>query len=95
MSRVNISDFTRRIDALNRSYGALPDEIAALAVKFSKERFVEQAWLDNTKENWASRSRNRRSIHGNRTRNQTLLVQTGRLKRSIRKISAVLPIIFS
>jgi len=49
MSKVDISDFIRRLDALSNAYKKVPNEVAALAVNFSKERFREQAWLDVTK----------------------------------------------
>lgn len=85
MSKVDISDFTRKLDALSDSYRKLPNEIAATAVNFSKERFRDQAWLDKTKEPWKPRARRRK---GGAKKSQTLLVNTGRLKRGMRKISA-------
>ena len=72
MAKVDLRDFTRKIDALSKTYKTLPNEIAAVAVNFSKERFVNQSWLDQTKENWAPRKQLRRSVHGNKTKNQTL-----------------------
>ena len=88
MAKVDLTDFTRKLDALSQTYKTLPKEVGAIAVNFSKERFVKQSWLDETKKNWKPRKCQRRSQHGKRTKNQTLLVQTGRLKRSIRVISA-------
>ena len=88
MAKVNLTSFTRKIDALSDTYKRLPNEIAAIAVNFSKERFREQSWLDKSKEKWKSRKHSRKSQHGNQARNQTLLVQTGRLKKSVRVISA-------
>ena len=81
---IGLRDFMRRMDAVSKAYERLPNEIAAIAVKFSKERFRDQAWLDNTREPWKQRSRKRVG----KSRSQTLLVDKGRLKRSIRKISA-------
>ncbi|MDR0364242.1 MAG: phage virion morphogenesis protein [Bacteroidales bacterium] len=83
MAKVNTKDFIKKMDALATTYSRIPTEIATIAVNFSKERFREQAWLDETKEPWKPRSRKRR---GGKSRSQTLLVDTGRLKRSIRKI---------
>jgi phage gpG-like protein len=83
MARVNMTGFIRKLEALNDAYKKLPAEIAAIAVNFSKDRFREQAWLDETKENWKPRKRPRKGRGS-----QTLLVKTGRLKRSVRKISA-------
>lgn len=82
---VNISDFTRKLDALSKAHAKLPNEIAAVAVNFSKERFRDQAWLDKTKEPWKPRARRRK---GGAKKSQTLLVNTGRLKRGVRKITA-------
>lgn len=85
MSKVDISDFTNKLDSLSQAYSKLPNEIAATSVNFSKERFRDQAWLDKTKETWKPRSRSRQ---GGSKRSQTLLVNTGRLKRGIRKVRA-------
>lgn len=82
-NKPDISDFVRKIDAVLATYKRLPTEIATIAVNFSKERFRDQAWLDTTKIKWPARKRQRPG-----RRSQTLLVDTGRLKRSIRKIKA-------
>ena len=81
----DISQWTRKMKELKATYTKLPNEIAAIAVNFSKERFRDQAWLDETKERWKPRKKPRK---GGQKRSQTLLVDTGRLKKSIRKISA-------
>jgi phage gpG-like protein len=83
MARANTAGFIRKLDALSDAYKKLPAEVATIAVNFSKDRFREQAWLDETKENWKPRKRQRKGKGS-----QTLLVKTGRLKRSVRKISA-------
>jgi phage gpG-like protein len=85
MNRVDISEFTRKIDALNNAYKKVPNEVAAIAVNFSKERFRDQAWLDKTKESWAKLKQRRK---GGAKKSQTILVNTGRLKRGTRKIFA-------
>lgn len=82
---VDTSDFFRKVDAVLATYRKMPNEIAAIAVNFSKERFREQAWLDKTKEPWKPRANRRK---GGKKKSQTLLVNKGRLKRSIRKILA-------
>lgn len=84
-NNVDMTSFTRRLDAVLQTYQRLPTEIATIAVNFTKERFREQAWLDRTKHNWVPR-KNIRGRSGRRS--QTLLVNKGRLKRSIRKIKA-------
>lgn len=79
---IGLREFMRKMDAVSKAYDRMPNEIAAIAVNFSKERFRDQAWLDNTRHPWKDRSRKRTG----KTRSQTLLVDKGRLKRSIRKI---------
>jgi phage gpG-like protein len=81
---IGLRDFMHKMDAVSKAYDRLPNEIAAIAVKFSKERFRDQAWLDNTRQPWKQRASNRPG----KRRSQTLLVDKGRLKRSIRKIYA-------
>ena len=85
MNKPDISEWTRAMMALKDTYKKLPPEIAALAVNFTKERFRSSNWLDEAPEKWKPRKKNRR---GTPKRSQTLLVDTGRLKRSIRKIEA-------
>ncbi len=85
MEKVDLTEFLKKMDALADAYGKLPAQIAAIAVNFSKERFVDQTWLDTARQPWKERARRRK---GGKKKSQTLLVDTGRLKRSIRKISA-------
>ncbi len=80
-----LNEFFRKMDAVATAYNKLPNEVAAIAVKFSKERFRKQSWLDVVEDKWPVRKRRRK---GGARRSQTLLVDTGRLKRSIRKIHA-------
>ena len=80
---VDISDFTRKLDAILAAYKKLPTEISTVAVNFSKDRFRDQAWLDQTKEKWQP-LKNPRKRKGRKS--QTILVDTGRLKRSIHKV---------
>lgn len=82
-NRVDISEFTRRLDAVLAAYKKLPAEIATVAVNFSKDRFRDQAWLDRGKEAWKP-LKSPRTRKGRRS--QTILVDTARLKRSIRKV---------
>lgn len=79
-----LKEFITKLDNISKAYIKLPTEVAAIAVRFSKERFRSQDWYDNGREAWTARKRQR----GSKKRSQTLLVDTGRLKRSIRKISA-------
>jgi phage gpG-like protein len=80
----DISDFVRKMDNLTRVYGQIPGRAATIAVNFSKERFRAQNWLDSRTEPWVKRKEGRRLARKNRGR--AILVKSGRLKRSIRKI---------
>lgn len=79
----DISDFTKKLDAVLGAYKKLPTELATVAVNFSKDRFRDQAWLDTTEDKWQDLKQPRQRKG---RRSQTILVDTGRLKRSIRKI---------
>lgn len=84
MSKVDISDFARKLDAVSKAYAKVPLEVAVLAERFSKERFRSQAWLDKSSEAWKPRAQRRK---GGQNKSQTLLVDKGQLKKSVRKIS--------
>lgn len=73
----------RILDSVNNAIQKMPGIIATEAVNFSKERFVNQNWIDNTTEPWKRRKTSRKSATRNRG---AILVDSGRLKRSIRKI---------
>ncbi|WP_442795326.1 hypothetical protein [Pelobium manganitolerans] len=78
--------FVRLVDQVSKAIDALPNRIAAEAVKFSKERFVQQNWIGDRTEPWAKR----KPGWGKKNKNQgrAIGVLTGRLKRGVRKISA-------
>lgn len=78
-----MNEFTRMVDNLIKARKSLPNEIAVLAVRFSKDRFRDQAWLDSSKKPWPSREKMRK---GGKRKSQTLLVNTSRLKNSIRRV---------
>ncbi len=78
--------FAAIVDDVTRAIDALPARVATCAVNFSKQRFVEQNWHDTTPEPWKPRSGKRRG--GEKRQNGAILVDSGRLKRSIRVISA-------
>jgi len=59
----------------------LPVKVGTLAVNFTKQRFREQAWIDNATEPWR-----RRKPGTKRNRGRALLVNTGRLRRGNRII---------
>ncbi len=80
-----MNEFNQMVDRLVRTRASLPNQIAVVAVAFTKERFQQQNWMDQIAQAWSPRKSRR---EGGTRRSQTLLVNTGRLKRSIRKISA-------
>ena len=84
MKRPDVREFVEKMEKLSDAYDKIPTLVATTAVNFSKERFVRQNWFDKKEVPWKQR-RVRRA--GGRRRSQTLLVDSGRLKRSIRKIS--------
>jgi phage gpG-like protein len=80
----NITDFANRIQRLDKVYRSFPGRAATIAVAFSKDRFREQAWVDNTTQPWRKRKENARQR--NKSQGRAILMKSGRLKRSIRKI---------
>lgn len=78
----------RILNQLEEAYKKMPNQVAALAVNFSKERFRAQNWVDESTKPW--RKRKRSTWRGKTPRNngRAVLVDTGRLRRSIRKIKA-------
>lgn len=84
MDGINISEFAKRIERLTKLYPRLPNLAATISVKFSKDRFVNQNWIDTRTEPWPKRKET--ALQRRRNRGRAVLVKTGRLKRSIRKI---------
>lgn len=72
-------NFIKTLDKLASVTARLPARAGTVAVNFSKERFVQKNWVDHTRQPWKKRKREGRG---------STLVQSGRLKRSIRKITA-------
>jgi phage gpG-like protein len=84
MADINISEFAKRIDRLARLYPRLPNLAATIAVKFTKDRFRAQNWIGERTEPWVKRKEN--ATQRRRNQGRAILVKTGRLKRSPRKI---------
>lgn len=78
--------FAAIVDDVTRAINAMPARVGTCAVNFSKQRFVQQNWHDTTPEPWKPRSRTRHG--GERRQSGAILVDSGRLKRSIRVVSA-------
>ena len=75
------TDFFKRLQKINKPsfMRRLVTRSGVIAVNFSKERFVKKDWLDgNSRQSWEKRKKADRG---------SLMVRSGRLKRSIRKIS--------
>ena len=75
--------YIRLLDAVSTAIREVPQLVATEAVAFTKERFVEQNWLDGSPEPWDKRKTPRKSKQREKG---AVLVSSGRLKRSIRKI---------
>ncbi len=78
--------YIQLLDDIGRAINRLPTQIATKAVNFSKRRFVKQNWQDATVEPWEKRKNRRRG--SNQRQRGAVLVDSGRLKRSIRTVSA-------
>ena len=73
----------RLFNNIDECLRGIPQIVATEAVNFSKERFVQQNWVDTNTEPW----RKRRTRRGSKARSRgAILVSRGRLKRSVRKI---------
>lgn len=72
-----MSNIFVKLKKLSRVHQTFVPKAAIIAVNFSKERFVQKNWVGRTRERWPDRERKDRG---------TLMVKSGRLKRSIRKI---------
>lgn len=76
--------FINLVNRVTACIQVIPQRAATLAVNFSKERFRTQSWVDTTTQPW----KNRKPMRWGRAERagRGLLVDSGRLKRSIRKI---------
>lgn len=78
-----------KINRLQKLYRKFPDMAGIEAVNFTKERFVRKNWLDRTPIPWKKRKRPPEWYSGAQKKEASrgsLMVKSGRLKRSIRKI---------
>ena len=72
-------DFIQQLNRVAEVSRRMPNRAAVIAVNFSKERFVRKNWAGNSREQWPERQA------GRKTRG-SVMVRSGRLKRSIRKL---------
>lgn len=84
-----MDDFFTKLNRLSKLYRKFPEMAAIEAVNFSKERFVRKNWVDKSvtrwkprkpSPDWHSEAQKKEAARG------SLMVKSGRLKRSIRKI---------
>lgn len=84
-----MQDFLTKLNRLSKLYKKFPEMAAIEAVNFSKERFVRKNWVDRSVKvwkprkpspEWHSEAQKKAAARG------SLMVKSGRLKRSIRKI---------
>lgn len=80
----DLKQFDQAIIRLTKASSLIPTRAATVAVNFVKERFRAQNWLDESPEPW----KKRRSRKGSKPDRRAVLVKSGRLMRSWRKISA-------
>jgi phage gpG-like protein len=80
-------EIERTLRLLEAAYKRLPNGVATVAVNFFKERFRAQNWIDDRTEPWPKR-KEFKSARQRVRQGRAILVKSGRLRRSIRKISA-------
>lgn len=82
-------DFLKKLNRLSKLYQKFPEMAAIEAVNFSKERFVRKNWVDKTATRWKARSDSpewHTAAQKKASSRGSLMIKSGRLKRSIRKI---------
>jgi phage gpG-like protein len=82
-------DFIAKLQRLSKLYRKFPEMAAIEAVNFSKERFVRKNWVDKSVTAWKARKASPEWYSEEQKRaasRGSLMVKSGRLKRSIRKI---------
>jgi phage gpG-like protein len=82
-------DFVAKLNRLSKLYRKFPEMAAIEAVNFSKERFVRKNWVDKSVTAWKKRKESpewHSEAQKKAASRGSLMVKSGRLKRSIRKI---------
>lgn len=85
-----MKDFLIKLDKLSKLYKKFPEMAAIEAVNFSKERFVRKNWVDKSVIKWKPRKKSpewHSAAQKRAASKGSLMVKSGRLKRSIRKIT--------
>ncbi|MCC9072466.1 phage virion morphogenesis protein [Flavobacterium sp. F-65] len=84
-----MQDFIVKLNRLSKLYKRFPEMAAIEAVNFSKERFVRKNWVDKSVSRWKPRKPSpewHTDAQKKAAARGSLMVKSGRLKRSIRKI---------
>jgi phage gpG-like protein len=82
-------DFFVKLQRLSKLHKKFPELAAIEAVNFSKERFVRKNWVDKSVTAWKARKPSpewHSEAQKKAASRGSLMVKSGRLKRSIRKI---------
>lgn len=78
-------NFIQRLRAIEKTMKLIPNKVAIEAVRFSKERFQQGNWIGANTETWKPR----KPVKQSKSRaGRGILTDTGRLRRSIRKVQA-------
>lgn len=88
--RGELSRLNKDLSNLQNWVGGLPTEIGNIYLNFFLDRFKAQGWIDESFQKWPKRADSK-----GRNKNRSLLVFTGRLRRSLRKQVKGQDIIFS
>ncbi|WP_367867883.1 phage virion morphogenesis protein [Pedobacter sp. WC2423] len=81
-----MKDYDALVKRLMSTTRSVPTRAATVAVNFSKERFRRQNWSDGGEKAWEKRKQPKRGAK--QANKRAILVKSGRLMRSIRKISS-------
>lgn len=84
-----MKDFLTKLNKLSKLYKKFPEMAAIEAVNFSKERFVRKNWVDRSVSAWKPRKQSpgwHSEAQKKAATRGSLMIKSGRLKRSIRKI---------
>jgi phage gpG-like protein len=73
-----------KVAALRSRLLTLPVKVGDTAVLFTKQRFAQKNWINNRTETWRPRKANTKWGKTKRNNGMALLVDSGRLRRSIR-----------
>jgi len=81
------SEFDAMVNRVGKAINSIPHRAGALAVNFSKDRFRAGNWVNTTREPWAKRKEGSSWSKRKERPGRAILVDRGRLRRSIRVVS--------